>query len=120
MPIAAVNSINTVKPNQHGIHLCLKVLDWLVTMESVKNGVPIQMSEYLVGDQSGCIVLKVPIKGLESGTWINIKNGYTQVVAGSIRLVVDLDSDIEMATGDKDDSINMSNNLSFIEYLVKY
>ncbi|ORZ01901.1 hypothetical protein BCR42DRAFT_201243 [Absidia repens] len=63
MPIAAINSIRTLAPGQHGIHLQVKMLERLVMVETVKNGVSIQVSEYLVGDKSGCIMLKTPAKG---------------------------------------------------------
>ncbi|SAL99137.1 hypothetical protein [Absidia glauca] len=117
---AEANTINTLEPSQHGIQLFVKVLDWLVTIENEKNDVSLPMSEYLVGDKSGCIMFKVPVKGLQAGSWISVKNGYTQVVAGSLRLVVDTPDDIESTDSINSEPVDTSNNLSFNEYLVKH
>ncbi|KAI8096693.1 uncharacterized protein BX664DRAFT_324616 [Halteromyces radiatus] len=122
MPIAMVNSIRTLAPSQFGIQLRVKIIDWLVTVETTMNDETIEVSEYLVGDQSGCIMLKTNVKGCSNGQWLDIKNGYTQVVNGSLRLVVDNKSDISMVDTDTltDHDIDTSYNASFIEFLVKH
>ncbi|CAO3616685.1 unnamed protein product [Cunninghamella echinulata] len=119
MPIGVVNSVSSLLPNQYGIHLRVKIIEWLVTVETTYNDKTVQVQEYLVGDHSGCVMLKTIAKDLDIGKWISLNNAYTQLIDGSLRLVLSDQKDIAICD-DSEDQVNTSNNVSFKNYVIKY
>ncbi|OAD69144.1 hypothetical protein PHYBLDRAFT_149544 [Phycomyces blakesleeanus NRRL 1555(-)] len=67
--------LHTILPDQHGIECIVKVIDILVTIEKLheSSNTLIQVSEYIVE--------------WEPEDVIHLKDAYTQVIQGSLRLV---------------------------------
>ncbi|CAO3625303.1 unnamed protein product [Cunninghamella blakesleeana] len=103
------------------IHIKVKVIEWLVTVEATHNDKKVQVYEYIVGDSSGCIMLKTIDKDLVVGKWITLNNAYTQLINGSLRLVISHEKDIVIhEESDDDKKVDTSNNVSFTNYVIKY
>ncbi|CAG8488439.1 11065_t:CDS:2 [Scutellospora calospora] len=86
----------------------------------------IEVAEFLVGDSSGCIILKAindQISLLQPQTCVFIHNARVEMYRGFMRIVVDQNTNAEIkpfgeATDDKEDDIqpNLEKNCSLTEY----
>ncbi|ORX49465.1 hypothetical protein DM01DRAFT_1338138 [Hesseltinella vesiculosa] len=117
---AVEQCISQLRPNQHNVHLQVKVIDWMVSVDATVEGTKQVVSEYLVADHSGCVMLRVtsPTR-YHKDNWLEITGMHTQVMESSIRLVVEKpDQIILLASAPTDAAVNTNNNISFIEYSV--
>ncbi|KAF7729354.1 hypothetical protein EC973_004610 [Apophysomyces ossiformis] len=109
------NKVASLHPDQWGVELVVKVVELLVSVETSDelSGGSICVSEYVVGDETGCIIIKTT-SGLNIGKSVRIKNGYTEVLDGYMRLVA---TDVEEAK----DAVEamMDNNVSSIKFVRK-
>lgn len=82
-----------------------------------------QVAECLVGDQFGCCKLLATDKQLQivkEGAAITIRNSHANVVKEHMRIEIDRWAKVEPSKEKVTDKVNVSNNLSDIEYeLVK-
>ncbi|KAI9244192.1 hypothetical protein BDA99DRAFT_311398 [Phascolomyces articulosus] len=58
MPAAHTVSVDSLAPDQYGIDIAVKVVHPIVSIELNDNGNKIHVYEHLVGDLTGCIILK--------------------------------------------------------------
>ncbi|KAI8377918.1 uncharacterized protein BYT42DRAFT_614565 [Radiomyces spectabilis] len=88
MPTERTWTVEALEPDSYGIQLQVKVVELLVRMEADDGqGNTTSVYEYLVGDQTSSVVLQTT-KELPLHQVLRIQNAYTQVVEGSLRLVV--------------------------------
>ncbi len=85
--------VSDLKPNMNGVDLTVRVVEVVEEKDvrSRKDGSEHHLRELLVGDESASVVLSLwdeKAKLVEPGDVISIKNGYTTVVRGSLRLNV--------------------------------
>ncbi|RCH94378.1 hypothetical protein CU098_005689 [Rhizopus stolonifer] len=100
-------SISTLKPDAFRCDLTAKVLEHVMTV-SVKQAdsdALLILNEYLIGDDSGCVVLNT-----KQDTVYDIKNAYTQATEGYLRVYA---NDIETSSASLD-KVNTENNKSLV------
>lgn len=100
-------TISSLTPEQYGINLDVTVMHSIVSLQLNDGEKTIRVSEYLVGDTTGAIVLKTT-QDLQAGSRIQVHNGYTQVVDGYLRLIADTTEPSSEAPF----QVNTLNNLS--------
>ncbi|KAI7898223.1 uncharacterized protein BX663DRAFT_525635 [Cokeromyces recurvatus] len=103
-------TISTLTPNEFRINIKVKVIELLITLETKheKSNSMIIIHEYLVGDESGCIILNTK-QELKIDSTYTIKNGYTETIEGYLRLYAE---HLEPTTASL--CINVNNNRSFV------
>eukprot|EP01026_Neomeris_dumetosa_P073840 TRINITY_DN763_c1_g1_i1.p2 TRINITY_DN763_c1_g1~~TRINITY_DN763_c1_g1_i1.p2 ORF type:complete len:154 (-),score=24.56 TRINITY_DN763_c1_g1_i1:758-1219(-) len=119
-------SVQDLKPDTHGHNLVVKVVSsasQVVNKPRRSDGLLITISEALVGDKTGVVLLSAKNEQQEflvEGKYLTIRNAKVDIVQGRIRLVVDQWGKIEF----KDDveeqfDANMEVNVSAVEYELK-
>ncbi|GAN08734.1 hypothetical protein MAM1_0220d08250 [Mucor ambiguus] len=105
-------TIAHLNPDQFRIDIRVQVVELIVSLETKheQSGNIIHIYEYLVGDETGCIVMNTKSE-LEIDSVYDIKHAYTQTVEGYLRLYT---TDIELSSTKQMDSINTQNNRSAI------
>ncbi|KAG2217140.1 hypothetical protein INT45_004595 [Circinella minor] len=114
MPAVNTLTVHSLIPDQYGIDIVVKVVHPIVSVELDDNGKKVRVYEHLVGDATGCIILKSQqdLKGV-----IRIKKGYTQIIDGYLRLVV-TNENME-SISDNNVNVLLQNNLSTIKFVRK-
>ncbi|CAG8766353.1 30395_t:CDS:2 [Racocetra persica] len=129
--------VATLSPDQHQVNLRVKVIAQIMFGE-VDDGnkstlSKIKVAEFLVGDSSGCIIVKAindQISHLQPQTCVLIHNARVEMYRGFMRIVVDQNTDAEIkpfgeasddkatnANGKADDiQPNLEKNCSLTEY----
>ncbi|KAI8061193.1 hypothetical protein BC940DRAFT_337028 [Gongronella butleri] len=109
--------IRKLRPYKHNVVLTAKVVELMVTVEGKDIDSPC-VNEYLIADDSGCVMMRVTSKHvIENGQWIRVINAYTDVVDASLRVAVDNDKQIFPIDTPANNAINLSNNVSLINYV---
>ncbi|KAI9490297.1 hypothetical protein BDB00DRAFT_838566 [Zychaea mexicana] len=109
MPAAHTITVDSLAPDQYGIDIAVKVVNAIVSVELNDGAKTVRVYEHLVGDATGCIILK---SQQDLAGVIRITGGYTQVVDGYLRLVAaEGDKSIE-SIPDNSVSVLTQNNLS--------
>ncbi|KAG0169142.1 hypothetical protein DFQ28_003885 [Apophysomyces sp. BC1034] len=111
-----VDKVASLQPDQRGIDMVVKVVELLVSVEAIDNqsNNAICVSEYLVSDGTGCVILKT-LSNLVTGKSIRVTNAYTEIVDGYIRLVTSGEKEV---TNDIP-QVNMDNNISSVKFIRK-
>ena len=112
--------VSQLRPNMGKIDVKVKVVSVEDEREVVskKDGKTHKLVEALVGDETGSIVLSLWNENTEyakEGNVLQITNGYTTVVRGSLRLSVGKYGGVEVVE-EKIDEVNTDNNLSERSY----
>jgi len=109
--------VNDLKEYSRSIDIVVKVVSRgevrAVYRES--NDAMHRVAGFLVGDDSGCIVLTLwddAIDSVEAGDVLRIPNGYVSVYRGSLRLNVGRYGSFEFLDSDPIGNVNLKNNLS--------
>ncbi|KAL9547167.1 hypothetical protein MBANPS3_006310 [Mucor bainieri] len=105
-------TIAHLNPDQFRIDVRVQVVELIVSLETKheQSGAVIHIYEYLVGDETGCIVLNTKSE-LQIDSVYDIKHAYTETVEGYLRLYA---TDIELASTECMDGIDTQNNRSAI------
>ncbi|OAD07981.1 hypothetical protein MUCCIDRAFT_182304 [Mucor lusitanicus CBS 277.49] len=105
-------TISHLNPDQFRIDLQVQVVELIVSLETKheQSGATIHIYEYLVGDETGCIVLNTKSE-LQIDSVYDIKHAYTETVEGYLRLYA---TDIELSSAKQLNAINTQNNRSAI------
>ncbi|KAK4513739.1 uncharacterized protein ATC70_005745 [Mucor velutinosus] len=105
-------TIAHLNPDQFRIELRIQVIELIVSLETKheQSGAIIHIYEYIVGDETGCIVLNTKSE-LQIDSVYDIKHAYTETVEGYLRLYA---TDIEPSSSKQLDGINTQNNRSAI------
>ncbi|KAI8062328.1 uncharacterized protein B0P05DRAFT_556545 [Gilbertella persicaria] len=104
-------SISTLKPDAFRCDLTAKVLEHVMTVSAKQadSDALLILNEYLIGDDSGCVVLNTK-QDLTIDTVYDIKNAYTQATEGYLRVYA---NDIETSSASLD-KVNTENNKSLV------
>ncbi|KAL7309777.1 Small subunit processome complex component [Mucor circinelloides] len=110
-------NIASLNPDQFRIDLRVKVIELVVSLKTKheQSDVIIHIYEYLVGDDTGCIVLNTKSE-LQIDSVYDIEHAYTETVEGYLRLYA---TDIELSSSNQLDGINTQNNRSAILFARK-
>jgi len=108
--------INTLKPSLRKVNVTVKVVDIgkPLSITSKKDYSLHRVAEALVGDETGCVLLNLwddQINAFNKGDVIEIKNGYTSLFRGFLRLNIGRRGTAEKVNGRIED-VNMENELS--------
>lgn len=120
---AVFTKISDLQPASHGHNLHVRVLSVnTITDKKLADGRRLRLSEALVGDSTGTILLTLRANQIELApvnTNITIRNAHIQMVRNHMRLSVDQWGLIEPAKPEDSATIgtvNTNNNLSDTEY----
>lgn len=106
--------VEEMTPNSRGIELTVKLIEKLDQRDvTTKDGQPHRVAEFLIGDESGCIILSLwddKIDSVELGKSYSIKNAYITVFRNSMR--ISLGRQGEMTEAEATIEANTENNLS--------
>ncbi len=108
--------VGTLKSNLRNLNVMVKVLSIGEprVVFSRKDRSEHRVGEALVGDETGCVLLTLwdaQIEALEEGEVYEIKNGYTNLFRGSLRLNMGRYGTAEKVDTDIED-VNKKNNIS--------
>ena len=108
--------INTLKPSLRKVNVTVKVVDIgkPLSITSKKDYSLHRVAEALVGDETGCVLLNLwddQINAFNKGDVIEIKNGYTSLFRGFLRLNIGRRGTAEKVNG-RIEEVNMENELS--------
>lgn len=108
--------VDGLKPSLRDLNLIVKVVDIGQSKEIVvrSSGRAHHVAEALVGDETGLVLLNLwddQIAAFNSNETIEIKNGYTSLFRGSLRLNIGRQGTAEKANTEIED-VNKENNLS--------
>jgi len=108
--------INTLKPSLRKVNVTVKVVDigQPLSITSRKDYTVHRVAEALVGDETGCVLLNLwddQINAFNKGDVIEIKNGYTSLFRGFLRLNIGRRGTAEKVNG-RIEEVNMENELS--------
>ncbi|KAI8148901.1 hypothetical protein BJV82DRAFT_202113 [Fennellomyces sp. T-0311] len=106
-------AVDSLAPDQYGIDIAVKVLHPIVSVELNDGNKTIHVYEHLVGDATGCVIIK---SEQDLAGVVRITGGYTQVVDGYLRLVVE--GDVE-SIPDNGITVLTKNNLSVTKFVRK-
>ncbi len=111
--------VASLGPSARNVDVTVKVVEKVEDKEitSRKDGQTHRLAEYLVGDQSGSVVLSLwddSADSVQPGDYVHIQNGYTTVIRGHLRLNVGKYGTMEKVEGDFE--ANTENNVSDREY----
>lgn len=113
--------VKTISPDMRGANLMLKVVS-SETLEARERGSA--MVDVVAGDETGIVTLRLTEEEAKAATpnkMISIRNGFSQMVKGYIRLRAGKWAKIAEEVTDEDIVPNMGNDLSAVEYeLVTY
>lgn len=110
--VTSHTSITTLTPSTFRVHVVFKVIELMIASKTKHEPSDslITIFEYLVADESGCIILNTK-SALDTDKVYEITTGYTRVIEGSLRLYCD---DVNPASKTLD-TVNTENNRSFIQ-----
>ncbi|GAA5800612.1 hypothetical protein HPULCUR_006048 [Helicostylum pulchrum] len=81
---SSLSHIKSLKPDTFRIHSIFKVIELAICLQVTKPN-PVTIYEYLVADDSGCIILNTTSE-LTIGFTYEIKDGHTGVIENYIRV----------------------------------
>ena len=113
--------VDSLKPGLRNVSLTVKIVNVGAsrTISPRRGGREHLVAEALVGDETGSVILTLwddQIKKFKSGDIVKIKDGYTTIFKGSLRLNIGKTGKIEK-TENKIDEVNTRNNLSEKAYI---
>jgi len=112
--------IGSLDPESKGVNLHAKVVDVKPVLDKTRiDGSRINISEALIGDSTGVILLTCrneQVSVINKGSSITVRNGKIDMFKNHMRLIVDQWGLIEAATTPITETINNDNNLSNTEY----
>jgi len=108
--------VDTLKPSLRKVNVTVKIVDIgkPLSITSRKNYTVHRVAEALVGDETGCVLLNLwddQINAFNKGDVIEIKNGYTSLFRGFLRLNIGRRGTAEKVNG-RIEEVNMENELS--------
>jgi len=111
-----VMNVSDLKPRSRNVNILVKALSKseIRDVKSSKDGSDHKVTEMTVGDETGIVLLTLwddTIDKVEEGHVYQIKNGYTSLFKGNIRLNIGRYGELEEVT-DRDIEVNESNNVS--------
>ncbi|KAI9472083.1 MAG: hypothetical protein EXX96DRAFT_622265 [Benjaminiella poitrasii] len=111
-----MSSIAELSPNEYQIEMPIKVIELLVVLESKheKSNSTITLYDYLVADDSGCIVLNTKQELTLDSAYI-LKHGHTEMIEGHLRLASD---NLEPTTSHTINA-NATNNRSWMVHVAQ-
>jgi replication factor A1 len=109
--------MNDLRPGLRGINIKVKCNSKNEEREVVsrKTGEPLRVTEALVGDETGCVLLTLwneDIDKMEIDGMYKLGNVYTTVYRGSLRLNIGKYGNMEEIEEDGPSEIDLENNLS--------
>ncbi|RGB24349.1 hypothetical protein C1646_505158 [Rhizophagus diaphanus] len=114
-----------LKPDQHQVNLKVKVIAQIIIgeVDDYPTWTKIKVAEILIGDSTGCIIMKAmndQINLLQPNNTVNIHNARVEMYRGFMRIVVDQNTSAEITIEDNNENsfnnINLEKNLSLVEY----
>ncbi|CAK9065246.1 unnamed protein product [Durusdinium trenchii] len=109
--------VSTIKPEQNGLNLQVKVIKLPDVVDGEK------LHEVICGDASGTVTLNLtPSQFLpcEAGTYIRVQNAKVRMKGGYIRVEVDKWGKVSSAESPEADfEVNLKNDVSAVEYELK-
>ncbi|RLI34543.1 hypothetical protein DRO55_06375 [Candidatus Bathyarchaeota archaeon] len=113
--------VGSLKPNLANINIIVKVMNVSQprVITSRRSGREHKIAEALVGDETGAVLLTLwddQIKKVETNDTIEIRNGYTTLFKGSLRLNAGKAGTLEKAEKEIKE-VNTKNNLSRTTYI---
>ncbi|CAG8458152.1 10739_t:CDS:2 [Paraglomus occultum] len=114
--------VSTLQPDQCQLNLCVKVITQIMLGEVSDNAswVKVKVAEFLVGDASGCVILKAideQISLLVPQTTVLLQNARIEMYRGFMRLIVDNNANGAIIPVDEGpESVNTDKNVSLVEY----
>ena len=108
--------VDALKPSLRKVNVTVKVVDigQPLSITSRKDYTVHRVAEALVGDETGCVLLNLwddQINAFNKGDVIEIKNGYTSLFRGFLRLNIGRRGTAEKVNG-RIEEVNMENELS--------
>ena len=108
--------VDSLKPSLRKVNVTVKVVDIgePLSITSRKDYTVHRVAEALVGDETGCVLLNLwddQINAFNKGDVIEIKNGYTSLFRGFLRLNIGRHGTAEKVNG-RIKKVNMENELS--------
>ena len=108
--------VDALKPSLRKVNVTVKIVDIgkPLSITSRKNYTVHRVAEALVGDETGCVLLNLwddQINAFNKGDVIEIKNGYTSLFRGFLRLNIGRRGTAEKVNG-RIEEVNMENELS--------
>lgn len=108
--------VDALKPSLRKVNVTVKVVDIgePLSITSRKDYTVHRVAEALVGDETGCVLLNLwddQINAFNKGDVIEIKNGYTSLFRGFLRLNIGRRGTAEKVNG-RIEEVNMENELS--------
>jgi len=109
-------NVDALKPSLRKVNVTVKVVDIgePLSITSRKDYTVHRVAEALVGDETGCVLLNLwddQINAFNKGDVIEIKNGYTSLFRGFLRLNIGRRGTAEKVNG-RIEEVNMENELS--------
>ncbi len=97
--------VASLGPSTKNVDVTVKVVEVVEDKEitSRKDGRTHRLVEYLVGDESGSVILSLwddSAEAVQPGEYVHIENGYTTVIRGHLRLNVGKYGKMEKVDGD--------------------
>lgn len=116
-----ISEVEDLRPSLRGINLKVKCGEKREEREvtSRKTGETLRVTEALVGDNTGCVLLTLwndDIDKAQEDHLYKLENVYTTVFKGSLRLNIGKYGKIEEIEDDEELEINLENNISDKEY----
>ncbi|KAI8885310.1 hypothetical protein K501DRAFT_311668 [Backusella circina FSU 941] len=108
-------SLASLVPDSYGIETTAKITELLVSLETKDELKPITIYEYIIADDTGCIILNTQ-QQLEVDQVYTLKDGYTKLIEDNLRLY---SNTLLPCPEYKMDSIDLHNNRSFISFHYK-
>lgn len=106
--------VEELNPNSRGIELTITIVEKLEQRDvTTRDGAAHQVAEFLVGDETGCVILSLwdeAISSVEVGKAYTIGNGYITVFRNSMRISLGRQGTI--APAEEGPEVNRDNNVS--------
>jgi replication factor A1 len=108
--------VDSLKPRLRNVNVTVKVVDVGVSrsVASRRDGSVHRVAEALVGDETGCVLLTLwddQTSAFNNGDVIEVKNGYTSLFRGFLRLNIGRRGAAEKVERETEE-VNTENNLS--------
>ena len=113
--------VSSLKPDLRNLNMKVKIVNIGAsrTISPRRGGRDHLVAEALVGDETGVVILTLwddQIKKFKAGDTVRIRNGYTTIFKGSLRLNTGKSGKMEK-TEDEISEVNTRNNLSERSYI---
>ena len=115
-----LESLSVLTPRMRQFSIRVKVINVQVVVETKLGNSIIQVAEFMVADQSACILLKIKnewIEKLHVGKTYRIDNCWVEVFRGKMRIVTDKTCVVTDEGSECIGDVNLVNNLSQVEYV---